>query len=73
MILRTGPDPELNATVGQSPFGFTSKLIIFNGRESVTNGIDRSTDHEIVTTLVSRISALPETTCEALLKLILAS
>jgi hypothetical protein len=34
--------------------------------------IDLSTDREIVTTIASRISALPEASREALLKLILA-
>ena len=71
-IIRTRPDPDSESTDHVRQCRNPACLAIFNSRESVINVIDLSTDREILTTLASRISALPESSRDALLKLILA-
>ena len=69
-IIRTRPDSEATDHVRQCKN--PACLAICNSRESVINVIDLSQDREILRALASRISALPDSSRDALLKLILA-
>jgi len=71
-IIRTRPDPDSESTDHVRQCRNPACLTIFNSRESVINVIDLSQDREILHALASRITALPESSREALLKLILA-
>jgi transcriptional regulator NrdR family protein len=71
-IIRTRPDPDNESTDHVRQCRNPACLAIFNSRETVINVIDFSDDREIVTALASRISALPDGSREALLKLVMA-